>query len=148
MSAMIMYWTTSGLLSWTHQVVQTPQAVTVQEWQEVCVISFHKLRKRQPISSRRDRKCRTYLRWGNIFFVNFRMESRGLRFLFHGIVKELLAFITHYVTFTQISHKSFGQKLPKSLIFRKRSSFTSLDAFKIVTHEYCLSLDDMLQNLK
>lgn len=72
------------------------------------------------------------------------MESRGLRFLFHGIVKELLAFITHYVTFTQISHKSFGQKLPKSLIFRKRSSFTSLDAF--TSHEYCLSLDDILQN--
>lgn len=122
-----------NLLSWTHQVVQTSQVVTVQEWQQILLVSSHKLHKHMLITSRRNRKCRTYFKWGNTFFVSIRMESWGLGFMFKGEVKELPAFITHYVTFMQVSHKAFGLKLSKSFISKKRSSFTSLDVFTTCT---------------
>lgn len=63
-----------------------------------------------------------------LLFVRIKIESQVLGFLFQRIVKELPAFITNYVTFIQVSHKSFGQKLSKSFISRKQSPFTSLYA--------------------
>lgn len=93
------------------------------------------------ISSRWNRKCRTYFQWGNTFFVRITIESQVLGFLFQGIVKELPAFITNYVTFIQVSHKSFGQKLSRALF--PESSLRSLVFMRLlqVTHEYGLSLD-------
>lgn len=130
MSAMNMRWTTS----WTFFHEHTKLYKHLKSWlfrndNKFAWFLLTNCASIMSITSRRNRKCRTYFRWGNIFFVSIRMESWGLGFMFQGIVKELHAFITHYVTFMQVSHKAFGQKLSKSFIFRKRSSFSSLDAF-------------------